>query len=64
MKNSPPYFFLSGLFFAAYLVVQFTAVYYALGWFKFFALIVTIAFFSGGIAQRRNSQRSQENNNK
>ncbi len=55
MKNAQSYFVLSGIFFLALLVVEFTSMYGNPGWFKVFALICSVSFLVTGIKLRRNS---------
>lgn len=52
MNKQTNYFFLSGLFFAAFLVVQFTDIYGNPGWFKAFALILSLTFLIVGVARK------------
>ncbi len=63
MRNSQTYFILSGVFLVAFLVVEFTSIYGDSGWFKVFALILTVTFFVSGIAQKRNAENDEKNNN-
>ncbi len=56
MKNSQTYLILSGLFFIAFLAVQFTSIYGDSTWFKVFALIVSASFLYIGINKNRNAK--------
>jgi hypothetical protein len=47
------YFFLSGLFLTAFLVIEFTDIYGDPGWFKFFLVIVSLTFLITGISKKR-----------
>lgn len=58
MRNSQTYFILSGLFFVAFLAVQFTSIYGDSGWFKVFTLIVSASFLISGINSNRNSKNN------
>ncbi len=48
MNKRNNYFFLLGLFFVVFLVVEFTDTYGDSGWFKTFLLILPAAFLIGG----------------
>lgn len=60
MSDSRTYFILSGLFFAAFLVVQFTSIYGDASWFKVFTLILSASFLYIGINYKRNSKNNAD----
>lgn len=60
MNKQTNYFFLSGLFFVAYLVVAFTDIYGNPGWFKAFVLILSTTFLISGIASRKKQNNDNE----
>lgn len=51
MEKRPNYFMLAGLFFVAFLVVQFTYIYGDSTWFKVFALIISGSFVVSGLSK-------------
>ncbi|MCD6660098.1 MAG: hypothetical protein LT105_08055 [Lentimicrobium sp.] len=53
MSKKTNYFFLSGFFLVAFLVVQFTGIYGNPGWFKAFLLILSATFLISGFADRK-----------
>ncbi len=57
MKKQNNYLFLSGLFFVAFLVVEFTDIYAPPIWFKAFVIILCITFFISSL------ERKIKNNN-
>jgi hypothetical protein len=60
MNKQTNYFFLSGLFFVAFLVVEFTDIYGNPGWFKAFVLILSTTFLISGIAIRKKRNSDSE----
>lgn len=54
------YFLLSGLFFVAFLVTEFTDIYGNPGWFKAFTLIVSAAFLISGIVNKKKNGKDSE----
>jgi hypothetical protein len=54
MKKQTNYFFLSGIFFVAFLVLEFTDIYGDPGWFKAFVLILATTFLIVGFANKKN----------
>jgi len=64
MNKQTNYFFLSGLFFVAFLAAEFTEVYESPGWFKAFVLILSITFLISGIAGRKKKNSDSEQTKK
>lgn len=60
MSKPTNYFFLSGLFFVVWLVVEFTDIYGDSGWFKAFLLILSATFLLSGIAGRKKENKNTE----
>jgi len=56
MKKPTNYFFLSGLFFVVFLVLEFTDIYGDSGWFKAVVLILTATFLFSGFAMKKKKQ--------
>lgn len=56
MDKKPNYFFLAGVFFVAYLVVQFTDIYGDPTWFKVFVLIVSGSFLVSGLLSNKKEE--------
>mgnify|MGYP000285958465 CR=1 FL=1 len=54
MDKQPNYFFLSGLFFIGFIVIQFTDIYGDSSWFKVFLLIAFVSFLVGGFLKKKN----------
>lgn len=52
MIKQTNYIFLSGLFFAVFIITEFTQIYGDSGWFKVFLLILSGTFLITGIANR------------
>lgn len=52
MNKKTNYFFLSGFFLVAFLVVQFTGIYGNPGWFKAFLLILSATFLISGLGTK------------
>jgi len=61
MNKQTNYFFLSGLFFVVFLVIEFTDIYGDPAWFKAFVLILSATFLISGIAskKKKNNDRDQ-----
>jgi hypothetical protein len=53
MKNKTNYFFLAGLFFAVFVIVEFTEIYGNSDWFKAFLLMLSVIYLILGIANRQ-----------
>jgi len=60
MKQHTNYFFLAGLFFVVFLVVEFTEIYGDSGWFKAFLMILSVAFLISGIANSKKKNIDSE----
>lgn len=60
MSKPTNYFFLSGLFFVVWLVVEFTDIYGNSGWFKAFLLILSATYFISGVAGRVKENKNSE----
>lgn len=56
MNKKTNYFFLSGLFFAGFLVIQFTDIYGDPGWFKAFLIFASVGFLMGGISAKQKKE--------
>jgi len=63
MKKSSTYFFLSGLFFTAFMFVQFTNALAVPSWFKVFVIILATTYLISGIVQNRKPTNFDEDNN-
>jgi hypothetical protein len=64
MSKPTNYFFLSGLFFVVWLVVEFTDIYGDSGWFKAFLLILSTTYLISGVAGRKKANQNNEPTNK
>jgi len=60
MNKNNNYFLLSGLFFLAFLVMEFTDIYGDSGWFKAFLLILFTTFLISGIAIKKKKNNDGE----
>ena len=60
MSKETNYFFLSGLFFVVWLVVEFTDIYGDSGWFKAFLLILSATYLMSGVAGRKKTNKNNE----
>ena len=60
MNKQTNYFFLAGLFFVLYLVMEFTNIYGDSGWFKAFLIILSVTFLITGIANRNKKRNDNE----
>jgi len=60
MNKQTNYFFLSGLLFVVFLVMEFTEIYGNSGWFKAFLLILSVTFLISGIANRKKKNNDSE----
>ncbi|MBK9042937.1 MAG: hypothetical protein IPN97_06980 [Saprospiraceae bacterium] len=60
MNKQTNYFFLAGLFFVVYLVMEFTDIYGDSGWFKAFLIILSVTFLISGISNRRKKNNDNE----
>jgi uncharacterized membrane protein len=60
MNKQTNYLFLAGLFFAVFLVMEFTEIYGNSGWFKFFLIIISVTFLITGIASRKKKKNDNE----
>lgn len=56
MVKQANYFFLSGLFFVVFLIIQYTEMYVTPIWFKAFLLILMVTFLISGFAVRQKSR--------
>jgi hypothetical protein len=61
MNKQTNYFFLAGLFFVVFLVMEFTEIYGDSGWFKAFLIILSVTFLLSGIAngKKKNNDNKQ-----
>ncbi len=60
MNKQTNYFFLAGLFFVVFLVMEFTTIYGDSGWFKAFLIILFVTFLITGIANRNKKSNDNE----
>jgi len=60
MNKQTNYFFLAGLFFVVYLIMEFTNIYGDSGWFKAFLIILSVTFLITGIAYRNKKSNDNE----
>ena len=60
MNKQTNYFFLAGLFFVVFLVMEFTEIYGDSGWFKFFLIILSVTFLITGISNRKKKNNDNE----
>ncbi len=60
MNKQTNYFYLAGLFFVVYLVMEFTNIYGDSGWFKAFLIILSVTFLISGISKRRKKNNDNE----
>ena len=60
MRKQTNYYFLSGLFFVVFLVIEFTEIYGESGWFKAFLLILSVTFLISGIANRKKNNNDSK----
>ncbi len=60
MNRQTNYFFLAGLFFVVYLIMEFTNIYGDSGWFKAFLLILSVTFLITGIANKNKKSNDSE----
>jgi hypothetical protein len=60
MNKQTNYFFLSGLFFVVFLVVQFTDIYGDSGWFRAFLIILSTTFLISGMAIKKKVNNDSE----
>jgi hypothetical protein len=60
MNKQTNYFFLAGLFFVVYLIMEFTEIYGDSGWFKAFLIILSVTFLITGIANRNKKSNDNE----
>lgn len=60
MNKQTNYFFLAGLFFVVFLVIEFTEIYGDSGWFKAFLVILSVTFLITGIANRKKIKNDNE----
>jgi hypothetical protein len=59
MNKQTNYYFLAGLFFVVFLVMEFTEIYGDSDWFKAFLIILSVTFLLIGIANRK--KKSNDN---
>ena len=60
MNKQINYYFLAGLFFVVFLVIEFTEIYGDSGWFKAFLLILSVTYLLSGIANRKKKNNDNE----
>jgi len=60
MNKQTNYYFLAGLFFVVFLVMEFTEIYGDSGWFKAFLIILSVTFLLSGIANRKKKSNDKE----
>lgn len=60
MNKQTNYFFLAGVFFVVYLIMEFTEIYGNSGWFKAFLIILSVTFLLTGIATRNKKSNNNE----
>jgi uncharacterized membrane protein len=60
MNKQTNYFFLAGLFFVVYLIMEFTEIYGDSGWFKAYLIILSVTFLITGIANRNKKSNDNE----
>jgi len=60
MNKQTNYYFLAGLFFVVFLVMEFTEIYGDSGWFKAFLIILSVTFLLIGIANRKKKSNDSE----
>jgi hypothetical protein len=60
MNKQTNYYFLAGLFFVVFLVMEFTEIYGDSGWFKAFLIILSVTFLLIGIANRKKKSNDNE----
>ena len=60
MNKQTNYYFLAGLFFVVFLVIEFTEIYGDSGWFKAFLIILSVTYLLSGIANRKNKNNDKE----
>ncbi len=60
MNKQTNYFFLAGMFFVVFLVMEFTEIYGDSGWFKAFLIILSVTFLITGIANRKKINNDNE----
>jgi len=60
MNKQSNYFFLAGLFFVVFIVMEFTEIYGDSGWFKAFLIILSVTFLISGIASRMKKNNDNE----
>lgn len=54
--NKKFYFYLAVLFFAVFLLVEFTSIFGSPGWFKIYLLISCAGFLAGGLSSKINNK--------
>jgi len=64
MNKQTNYFFLSGLFFVVFLLIEFTDIYGAPVWFKAFVLILSATFLISGIASKKKKNNDSDQTKK
>jgi len=64
MNKQTNYFFLSGLFFVVFLVIEFTDIYGDPAWFKAFVLILSATFLISGIASKKKKNNDSDQTKK
>jgi hypothetical protein len=60
MNKQTNYYFLAGLFFVVFLVMEFTEIYGDSDWFKAFLIILSVTFLLIGIANRKKKSNDNE----
>ncbi len=64
MNKQTNYFFLSGLFFVVFLLIEFTDIYGDPVWFKAFVLILSATFLISGIASKKKKNNDSDQTKK
>lgn len=57
MTTANKYLFLSALFLAVYVMIEFTEIFGDPKWFKFFLIITFITFLISGVSQKIKNQK-------
>ncbi len=57
MKTADKHVFLSALFLAVYVIIEFTEIFGDPTWFKFFLIIAFVTFLISGVSQKIKNQK-------
>lgn len=60
MNKQTNYFFLAGLFFVVFLVMEYTEIYGDSRWFKAILIILSVTFLITGMAYRKKKNNDNE----